>query len=77
MDRTRTTPHSLVPNHHAHHRGFSGLTGWLAARSMSTGRTGNAELAIELTELRPGDRVVDIGCGPGVAARLAPHEARS
>jgi ubiquinone/menaquinone biosynthesis C-methylase UbiE len=38
---------------------------------MSTGRTDNAELAAALTCLRPSDRVVDIGCGPGVAARLS------
>jgi ubiquinone/menaquinone biosynthesis C-methylase UbiE len=38
---------------------------------MRSGRTADAELAITLTDLRPGKRVVDIGCGPGVAARLA------
>ena len=37
---------------------------------MSKGRAAAANLAIALTNLRPGDRVVDIGCGPGVAARL-------
>ena len=62
---------TLPPNHHADHAGFSGITGWLAARTMNRGRTGDAELAIALTGLRPGERVVDIGCGPGVAARLA------
>jgi len=38
---------------------------------MRSGRTGDAELAMRLTDLGPGTRVVDIGCGPGVAARLA------
>ncbi len=61
----------LAPNHHGNHPGFSGLTGWIAARSMSKGRTDTAELAIALTNLNSGDRVVDIGCGPGVAARLS------
>ena len=61
----------LAPNHHAKHPGFSGLTGWIAARSMSRGRTDNAQLAIDLTNLNRGDRVADIGCGPGVAARLS------
>ena len=60
---------SLAPNHHGHHPGFSGLTGWIAARTMSRGRTDNGELAIDLTNLTAGDRLVDIGCGPGVAAR--------
>ncbi len=38
---------------------------------MRTRRTGAAELAIRLTDLASGERVVDVGCGPGVAARLA------
>lgn len=69
-----TTPSrhcGLAPNHHGHHRGFSGITGLIAALSMRSGRTPDAELAIALTDLGPGARVVDIGCGPGVAARLA------
>jgi ubiquinone/menaquinone biosynthesis C-methylase UbiE len=61
----------LAPNHHGNHPGFSGVTGWIAARSMSKGRTDNFELAIDLTHVNRGDRVVDIGCGPGVAARLS------
>jgi ubiquinone/menaquinone biosynthesis C-methylase UbiE len=61
----------LVPNHHCHYPGFSGLTGWIAALTMSRGRTDNAELAIDLTKLTAGERVVDIGCGPGAAARLS------
>jgi ubiquinone/menaquinone biosynthesis C-methylase UbiE len=69
METTYDHP-PLVPNHHGDHPGFSGLTGWIAARSMRTGRTKNAELAIELTKVKARDRVVDIGCGPGVAARL-------
>jgi ubiquinone/menaquinone biosynthesis C-methylase UbiE len=64
-------PAVLAPNHHGHHPGFSGITGWIAALSMRSGRTGDAELAITLTDLRPGSHIVDIGCGPGVAARLA------
>jgi ubiquinone/menaquinone biosynthesis C-methylase UbiE len=38
---------------------------------MRTGRTGDADLAIRLTGLVAGSRLVDIGCGPGVAARRA------
>ncbi len=59
------------PNHHAHHRGFSGLSGILAALSMTLGRGGDASLATDLTGLAPGDRLLDLGCGPGAAVRFA------
>ena len=60
-----------VPNHHAHHPGFAGATGALFALSMAVGRSADADLAIRLVDLRPGDHVVDVGCGPGAAARRA------
>lgn len=62
-----------VPNHHADHAGFSGPAGLVAALSMIGGRDGDARLAARLSGLGPDDAVVDIGCGPGVAAR---HAAR-
>lgn len=62
-----------VPNHHADHAGFSGPSGVVAALSMIAGRDGDARLAARLSGLGPDDAVVDIGCGPGVAAR---HAAR-
>ena len=62
---------SSVPNHHAHFPGFAGPAGLLAAASMVPGGAGNARLAERLSELGPGDAVVDIGCGPGTAARRA------
>jgi ubiquinone/menaquinone biosynthesis C-methylase UbiE len=62
-----------VPNHHHDHPAFAGMTGLLAAATMTVGRDGDARLAAELAQLAPGDLVVDIGCGPGVAAR---HAAR-
>jgi ubiquinone/menaquinone biosynthesis C-methylase UbiE len=62
---------TIVPNHHREQPGFSGVTGLLAAASMSFGRDGDARLAAELVDLGPGDAVVDLGCGPGVAARFA------
>jgi ubiquinone/menaquinone biosynthesis C-methylase UbiE len=68
---TTDTPHH--PNHHAHHRGFSGASGVLAALSMTVGRDGDAKLAAELTDLAPGDRLLDLGCGPGAAVRFAAH----
>lgn len=42
------------------------------AISFLFGRSDAAHLAIELGSLRAGERLVDIGCGPGVAA----HEAQ-
>src|SRR4051812_41387939 len=66
-----TTTTSAVPNHHGDHPGFSGITGLLAGLSMIAGRDQVARLAIELTQVSAGDQVVDVGCGPGVAARTA------
>jgi ubiquinone/menaquinone biosynthesis C-methylase UbiE len=60
-----------VPNHHAHHAGFGGLTGLFAAVSMTIGREADAALAIDLAQLDAADHVVDIGCGPGTAVRRA------
>ncbi|OBK46665.1 class I SAM-dependent methyltransferase [Mycobacterium sp. 1081908.1] len=60
-----------VVNHHADHKGFSGAIGLVAALGMlATGR-GNARFAAELASVSDTDRVVDIGCGPGNAARAA------
>lgn len=60
-----------VPNHHADHGGFSGVSGFAAAVGFLFGRDEAADLAIELADLRPDERLVDIGCGPGVAVRRA------
>jgi ubiquinone/menaquinone biosynthesis C-methylase UbiE len=60
-----------APNHHRDHPGFAGLSGLLAAATFSVGRGDDAALAIDLTSTTAGVRVVDIGCGPGVAARRA------
>jgi SAM-dependent methyltransferase len=62
---------ALAPNHHAHHPGFAGIAGALAAVSFSIGRTADADLALELTATGVRDDVIDIGCGPGVAVRRA------
>jgi ubiquinone/menaquinone biosynthesis C-methylase UbiE len=72
-----TADTTAVPNHHRDHPGFSGATGLLAAASMTVGRGGDARLAAELVDLRPGDAVVDVGCGPGVAARVAARRGAS
>lgn len=68
---TTSTPADHVPNHHAGHAPFRGLSGLLAAASMTVGREGDAGLAMELAGVQPGDHVVDVGCGPGTAARRA------
>lgn len=62
---------TVPPNHHGQVPGFAGLGGLVAALTFSVGRGDDADLAIELTGVGPGDDVVDIGCGPGVAVRRA------
>jgi len=60
-----------APNHHGDHPGFSGLSGLAAAIAFTRGRDPDAKLALRLAELKAGDRLVDVGSGPGVAARRA------
>ena len=62
---------ALPPNHHARHPPFRGVRGLLAALSMTVGRSGDAAVARSLAGMGTGDRVVDVGCGPGVAVRAA------
>jgi ubiquinone/menaquinone biosynthesis C-methylase UbiE len=62
-----------APNHHANYPGFSGASGLVAALSMMVGRDDDARFAARSTSLGAGDAVIDIGCGPGVAARYAAH----
>lgn len=64
---------SAPPNHHAHYPRFAGARGLVAALSMVTGRGSDARLVARLAKLERGDTVIDIGCGPGAAAR---HAAR-
>jgi ubiquinone/menaquinone biosynthesis C-methylase UbiE len=66
-----THPGTAAPNHHAGDHGFSGLRGTVLALVMTIGRGEDAALAARLTDLRPGDHLVDVGCGPGAAARWA------
>jgi ubiquinone/menaquinone biosynthesis C-methylase UbiE len=58
-------------NHHADHAGFSGAIGLVAALGMLVTGRGNARFAAESAAVSDTDRVVDIGCGPGNAARAA------
>jgi ubiquinone/menaquinone biosynthesis C-methylase UbiE len=58
-------------NHHADHPGFSGVVGFVTALILLlTGRRA-ARIAVEAAGVGRGDRVVDVGCGPGNAARAA------
>ena len=61
----------LPPNHHAHYRQFTGLFGYVAGLTMIVGRGGDARLVRDLAGVDRADHVVDIGCGPGTAARVA------
>jgi len=54
---------------HPLHKAYEMLT----AMSMTVGRGPAARTVADLAGLVTDDRVVDIGCGPGTAARLAAH----
>ena len=58
-------------NHHADHPGFGGVIGLVAALGMLVMGRDYARLATDLASVSDADRVVDIGCGPGAAARAA------
>lgn len=60
-----------APNHHRAHPGFSGPSGLLAGVSFLFGRGRSAQLAVERSDLQAGERLVDIGCGPGIAVEHA------
>jgi SAM-dependent methyltransferase len=58
-------------NHHAGHPGFAGVTGLLAGLTMIVGRGSVARFAADMAAVSHADHVVDVGCGPGTAAREA------
>jgi ubiquinone/menaquinone biosynthesis C-methylase UbiE len=66
-----TAPQKLVPNHHADYPAFAGIAGLVATATMAVGRAADARLAEQLSGLRAGDTIVDVGCGPGTAVRRA------
>jgi ubiquinone/menaquinone biosynthesis C-methylase UbiE len=55
---------------HEHER-FQGVSGLVIGATMLVGRGPLSRLVADLAEVGPGDRVVDVGCGPGGAAREA------
>ncbi len=67
----------LVPNHHADYPQMRGLFGYLAALTMIVGRGSDSRLVATLAGLGADDAVLDIGCGPGTAARYAATNAAS
>jgi ubiquinone/menaquinone biosynthesis C-methylase UbiE len=64
-------PNELPVNHHADHPGFAGLMGVCVGLALLAMGRASARLAADLTAVSAGDIVVDIGCGPGGAARGA------
>lgn len=64
-------PDELAVNHHAAYAGCTGVTGVLGGLVMLLGGRSAARLVVDLAELSPEDRVIDVGCGPGNAARRA------
>lgn len=64
-------PRHAIANHHAGHRPFSGLSGTLMGLSFAFGRGRAAGRVVDLAEVSPTDRVVDVGCGPGNAVKAA------
>jgi ubiquinone/menaquinone biosynthesis C-methylase UbiE len=62
---------TTAPNHHHSHAPFAGVSGFLIGLSFAFGRNQTGDWACDLAGVAPGDVVVDIGCGPGNAARVA------
>jgi ubiquinone/menaquinone biosynthesis C-methylase UbiE len=50
---------------------FEGLFGLVVGWAMSLGRGRSTRLVVDLAGVGPGDRVVDVGCGPGRFLREA------
>jgi ubiquinone/menaquinone biosynthesis C-methylase UbiE len=66
-----TAAEPLPINHHADHPCFTGVTGVIVGLMLLSMGRSNARLAAEVTGVSAGDRVIDVGCGPGGAVREA------
>ncbi|WP_433680030.1 class I SAM-dependent methyltransferase [Nocardia sp. CA-119907] len=62
---------ATAANHHADHPGFAGATGLFFGLVMTVMGRAKARLAVDLAAVSDADQVIDIGCGPGTAARAA------
>jgi ubiquinone/menaquinone biosynthesis C-methylase UbiE len=62
---------TTTPNHHHGHAPFAGPSGLLLGLAFAFGRNQTGDWAADLAGVTAGDVVVDIGCGPGNAARVA------
>jgi ubiquinone/menaquinone biosynthesis C-methylase UbiE len=58
-------------NHHADHPGFAGVGGVLCGLLFLVIGRAKARLASDVAQISSADHVVDVGCGPGSAARVA------
>jgi SAM-dependent methyltransferase len=67
---TDTAPPADHDHHGHHHRPLTGVYGLIAGLTM-LGRGGRTRLVVDLARVSPGERVLDIGCGPGAAVREA------
>jgi ubiquinone/menaquinone biosynthesis C-methylase UbiE len=55
----------------AHEKRFGGVFGLMIGVVLLVGRGAVSRLVADLAEVRAGDKVLDVGCGPGGAAREA------
>jgi ubiquinone/menaquinone biosynthesis C-methylase UbiE len=58
-------------NHHADHPGFAGVGGVLCGLLFLMVGRAKAKLAADIAQVSSADHVVDVGCGPGTAVRVA------
>jgi len=71
MTTTERADAPVVANHHADHPGFAGARGAAKGLMFAARGSDNARLVADIAEVGSGDRVIDIGCGPGSAVREA------
>ena len=74
---TPLDPPEPSPEPPSHHHNHSRLRSALFTVSMVFGRGKAATCVADLARLTPADRVVDVGCGPGTAVRVASRRCES